>query len=309
MGHENLHVRLFLPGGSQTGLKHFDLINFTVQLVIIPREQLKSISPDFKKYFDHAGVYILRGAEDVDAEPKSYVGESDDVAYRLQDHLAKKDWWSEVVIVSSKDKSLTKSQVQYLEARMLELGRAANRRRWENSQTPKAPEMLPAELDASNQFLGYALDLLAAAGIEDFKGSARRSVANAASGVLVETVAAESQSAAVSANVAEFRFVGNGFDATAEWYEGLITVSAGSTVCSEEAPTTPAAAKAARAAMLSDGTLIREPNGVLRFARDREFHSASLAAGIVAGGSRSGPREWKHASGLSLKEWLDQGQA
>ena len=309
MGHDNLHVRLFLPGGAQTGLKHFDLINFTVQLVIIPREQLKSMPSDFKKLYNHVGVYILRGAEGDDAEAKSYVGESDDVAYRLQDHLAKRDWWSEVVIITSKDRSLTKSQVQYLEARMLELGRAANRRQWDNTQTPKAPEMLPAELDASNQFLGSTLDLLAAAGIADFKGSVRRSVANAAAGVAVETVAAEPQSAAVSADVAEFRFVGNGFDATADWSEGSITVRAGSTICSEEAVSTPPAAQASRAAMLKDGTLVLSLDGVIRFARDREFNSASLAAGIVAGGSRSGPREWKHSSGLSLKEWLDQGQA
>jgi hypothetical protein len=305
MGHENLHVRLFLPGGGQIGFKHFDLINFTVQLVIIPREQLKSMPSDFKKFYNHVGVYILRGAEGDDADAKSYVGESDDVAYRLQDHLAKKDWWSEVVIITSKDRSLTKSQVQYLEARMLELGRAANRRQWENTQTPKAPEMLPAELDASNQFLGSTLDLLAAAGIADFKGSVRRSVANTTGGAAEASIVAAPHGDVGTADDAQFRFAGKDFDATADWYEGSITVRAGSTICSEEAVSTPAAAQASRAAMLKDGTLVRSSDGVIRFARDREFTSASLAAGIVAGGSRNGKKEWKNATGASLGDWLD----
>jgi hypothetical protein len=119
---------------------------------------------------------------------------------------------------------------------------------------------------------------------------------------------AERQTRSGLANADEFTFVGNGFDATAAWLEGEITVRKGSTICSEEAPTTPAAAQAARAAMLSDGTLVRSSKGAIRFSRDHTFKNPSLAAAVVAGGSRSGPREWKHTSGLSLKEWLAQGQ-
>ncbi len=115
--------------------------------------------------------------------------------------------------------------------------------------------------------------------------------------------------ASEGAELAQFRFYGRDFDAKAVRREGKLTVLAGSTVSQEESVTTPLGTRLERAQLLADGTVIQTDSGDLVFSRNREFNSASLAAGIVAGGSRSGPREWKHASGLSLKEWLDQGQA
>lgn len=60
------------------------------------------------------GVYVLFGTG-ADGNRLAYIGQSDTVATRLVNHDAKdakKDFWDEVVIVTSKDANLTSTHVR-----------------------------------------------------------------------------------------------------------------------------------------------------------------------------------------------------
>ena len=55
------------------------------------------------------GVYLLLSPNMV------YVGQSSDLAKRLSQHMAGKDWWESAVIITTKDDSLNHSDIDYLE--------------------------------------------------------------------------------------------------------------------------------------------------------------------------------------------------
>ena len=55
------------------------------------------------------GVYLLLSVNMV------YVGQSSDLAKRINQHVAKKEWWESVIILTTKDDSLNHSDIDYLE--------------------------------------------------------------------------------------------------------------------------------------------------------------------------------------------------
>ena len=75
----------------------------------------------------------------------AYIGEADPVIDRLLYHYKDKDWWTTVVFFVSKDRQLNKAHVQYLEAKLVQLARSANRCRLENANQPAEPSL--SEMD------------------------------------------------------------------------------------------------------------------------------------------------------------------
>lgn len=56
---------------------------------------------------------------------------------RLQSHIVNKDFWNEVVFFTSKDENLTKSHVKYLESRLVQFAKSANRYSVLNGNEPQ----------------------------------------------------------------------------------------------------------------------------------------------------------------------------
>tara|TARA_R110002095_G_scaffold209010_2_gene195145 strand:- start:151 stop:387 length:237 start_codon:yes stop_codon:yes gene_type:complete len=70
--------------------------------------------------------------------PLVYIGESDDVAKRLNQHnqpegKGGKDFWERVCLITSKDQNLTKSHVKFLESRLIALAKQSGRCGWADS--------------------------------------------------------------------------------------------------------------------------------------------------------------------------------
>lgn len=102
-----------------------------------------------------------------------YVGQAIDLERRTKQHLADKDWWTQVVLMTTKDDSFNASDIDYLESRLIELaGTAAtfdsdNKKR---GNPQKVDEFRQAELE---QYLEEALFLLELIGVRVFKGEKR----------------------------------------------------------------------------------------------------------------------------------------
>jgi hypothetical protein len=56
-----------------------------------------------------------------------------------------------------------------------------------------------------------------------------------------------------------------------------------------------------RKKLIEDGTIGRDGDGVLRFAKNYPFTSSSAGAAVIEGGSRSGPEAWKNNNGKTLR--------
>lgn len=60
-----------------------------------------------------AGLYILMG------EDKRYIGQATNLYQRLSIHKREKDWWTQVIFFGREDGRLDKSQLDYLESRLI----------------------------------------------------------------------------------------------------------------------------------------------------------------------------------------------
>ena len=132
-----------------------------------PRNSIEKLikRDDCKKY----GVYLLLSDEQV------YVGQARDLERRTKQHLADKDWWETVILMTTSDDSFNASDIDYLESRLIDMAVEAeiadsdNKRR---GNPKKVDEFRQVELE---QYLDEALLLLQLIGVRAFiKGRANK---------------------------------------------------------------------------------------------------------------------------------------
>ena len=80
---------------------------------------------------------------------RAYVGEADSVRDRIGDSAGneKRGFWETAVVVTTSDEALTKGHVRYLEARLIEMTKAAGRVVLDNTQFPAADRRRLPEAD------------------------------------------------------------------------------------------------------------------------------------------------------------------
>src|SRR5215213_8998575 len=148
-------LRLFLPDGIPDGLKIVEKSNWIGRAVVCPRARFKEAKA--RREFDRTGVYILVGlAPDTDLL-SVYIGEGDPALPRLERHFAEMDFWTSLILFTSKDDNLNKAHVQYLEARLVDRARAANRCVLENANVPQLPSLSEADVAEMDGFLDEML--------------------------------------------------------------------------------------------------------------------------------------------------------
>ena len=130
-----------------------------------PRESINKLLnyADCKKY----GVYLLLSDQQV------YVGQAIDLERRTKQHLTDKEWWSQVVLMTTNDDSFTASDIDYLEACLINLAVDAGTSDSDNKKRgnrQKVDEFRQPELE---QYLDEALFLLELIGVRVFKKQIR----------------------------------------------------------------------------------------------------------------------------------------
>lgn len=87
--------------------------------IVIPRALMGEAKR--RRELDRTGVYVLVGPPEESGLPRVYVGEGDPIRPRLEQHAARKDFWTSCVAFTSKDENLNKAHVQYIESRLVAL--------------------------------------------------------------------------------------------------------------------------------------------------------------------------------------------
>lgn len=279
-------IRIYLADGTPSGIRHAELINWTGQAIVCPRGRLGELSTWDES--QRPGVYVLFGDNEA-GDAAAYIGEAENVLTRLQSHVKNKDFWTRTVFFTSKDDNLTKSHVKYVESRLVDLARKAERYALENGNTPTAPALPRAERDAMEEFLGPLQVLLGTLGFP-----------------LLQPVAPIHLVGEVSTNpIADVRLsfvlTTRNVEATgASGDEGFV-VFEGSMGTAEERDSLGKGYRALRHELLAEGTMVTE--GVrVRFTRDQLFSSPSAAASVLCGGAFNGREAWKDRDGVSLKQ-------
>ena len=154
-------IKMLLYDGTLNGVTNISDSAWAIgNMYSAPRESINALitKADCKKY----GVYLLLSDKQV------YVGQSSDLEKRTKQHLADKDWWDRVILMTTRDDSFNASDIDYLEACLIGLAAKAGTLDTENKKKgnpKKVDEFREAELD---QYLEEALFLLELIGVKVF---------------------------------------------------------------------------------------------------------------------------------------------
>ena len=291
-------IRIYLDDGLITGIRHAEIVNWTGQAISAPRTKIKLLSdwPESKK----PGVYFLFGVDDESGNPALYIGEAENVLDRLSNHLANKDFWNEVIFFTSKDENITKSHVKYLESRLVQLAKTANRYVLLNSNAPQLSSLPRGDRDSMEEFIGNLRTLIGVMGHKALEPIASHE------NILIKEISASLKVTETTENI--FNLNIKGIKATSIVSNEGIVVLEGSTVSSNVKESLSGGYKKLRGQLLESGT-ISSVEGVLKFTKDQLFTSPSQAAAIIVGYAINGRHSWQTPEGVSLKQIEDGSES
>lgn len=275
-------IRIHVLDGDPDGIRMLDRSNWTGKAVVFPRSLIQKVRvlPEYKK----PGIYLLCGAPGEDGITKLYIGEGDTVAIRIDQHHAKKDFWTWAVFFTSSDATLNKAHIQYLESELVRLAQEAKRVSLDNVNNPQKPSLSAADEVEATGFLSNMLGILPLLGIHAFE--------KAPAPTLHETMLFLS-SKGIS---------GKGYETSS----GFV-VCKGSTASKQVAPSMGAEWCKKREALINSGVLM-DKGDVLEFVEDFTFTSPSAAAQALRATPSNGWESWKDKHGHTLHQLAQNTQ-
>lgn len=271
-------LRIFVADGDPDGLRVVERSNWVGKAIIFPRALLPRVKQ--REELGQTGVYLQLGPREDGEGEMLYVGEGDPVRPRLESHYAQKDFWNRAVCFVAPGQ-LNKAHVQFLEANLVRLAKAAKRVPLDNGNSPAEPSLSEADRADMQVFLENMLGMLPVLGVHAFE----QAVAALVAGHTILTCRGKGITA-------------TGYEAT----QGFV-VKAGSQAQPETAPSMRLHAPSmveVRNALIENGVLTRQGEH-LQFTQDYAFSSPSTAAAVVLGRNANGRTEWKDAKGTTLK--------
>ena len=300
-------IKLLLQDGDLNGIMQIDDSAWNGEIYVSPRESVGELA-EINKY----GVYLLLSNKQV------YVGQASDLKKRIKEHLSGKDWWERAILLTTKDDSFTKTDIDYMESVLI--GQAVknkilscdNRNKGNN---PKVDKFRKITLD---QYLYEALFLMELIGVSVFskqnkknskKGhqtdsnikNCNQDKTNDSGLPIIETATDDE----VLLYYTESK--GNRWQATCKCSKSTIEsgekripclVLSGSKISTVF---TKSCFDSVKQQHQEYANFIDE-NGII--SKDIEFTSSSAAAMFVSGSSKNGLTCWKNKDGVTLKELL-----
>jgi len=160
-------IRIYLVDGTAAGLRTAEIMNWTGKVLVAARTDLADLTQ--RDEAKRTGVYCLVGPDPrKPGRLRVYVGEADSVIVRLKSHDAdgRKDFWTQVLLVISKDENLTKSHGRYLESRLISMAQDAGRAELDNGTAPPLPPLPEPDVADMEGFLDHLRMVLPVLGFD-----------------------------------------------------------------------------------------------------------------------------------------------
>jgi predicted GIY-YIG superfamily endonuclease len=244
--------------------------------------------------FDNPGIYCLKGDPTDEAfDEKIYIGEAENIRARLKQHLSdpNKDF-KELIFFISKDELLTKTQIKYIESRMVQLALEAKTAQIENGNSPSLPTLHEADISDMEYFLEQMKLILPVMGFKFLISSTVKQIPTIDEPIkeaVRETYFIKTRSYKAS---------------MIETDQGYI-VSKGSEAKKNLSASCTDTYRNMRRKLLETKILIEE-NDKLVFAEDAVFNSPSAASNMILGRNSNGFMEWVNKDGLTFKDVQEQ---
>jgi len=281
-------LTVYMIDGTEYGPRFSEIGNWVGKAVFSPRSAVYKIMS--RTEFDNPGIYCLKGDPADEAfDEKIYIGEAENIRIRLKQHLSdpKRDF-KELIFFVSKDELLTKTQIKYLESRLVQLALEAKTAEIENGNSPSLPTLHEADISDMEYFLEQMKLILPVMGFKFLISSTVKQSTNDEQSTkkeIHETYIIKTRS----------------FKATMiEADQGYI-VAKGSEAKKNLSPSCTETYRNLRRKMIETKILVEE-NDKLVFAEDAIFTSPSAASNMVLGRNSNGFTEWVNKDGLSFKD-------
>ena len=272
-------IKIFLIDGDSNGRMSCELSNWSGKAYKIPRIKIKDCAD--RDDLTKTGVYLLFG-KDEEGKDLVYIGEAESILKRLNQHLTQKDFWNESIVFLSKDNNLNKAHIKYLENRLHDIAKSANRYKVENTVTPTQSSISESDTAEMEEYIEHVKMLVSTLGHKVFEE--KREVKPKKDQNIFYIKAAR------------------GADAQGERTSDGFVVYKGSIASDSTTSSMANSSLRLRQALIDNGDLqLVEGNYV--FTEDYIFSSPTTAAVIVMGRNANGLVEWKLADGRTLKEY------
>ena len=260
-------IRIFVPLDDPEGLRVIEKSQWSGQGILFPRTIFDSVKQ--RSELDSTGVYVLWENIPEGLLPRAYIGETDRLKTRLEEHDRKKDFWDNCVAFVSKDRYLNKAHIRYLEARLVTLAKEAKRCVLDSGTEPNVPPLSPADRSDAELYLRDMLLCLPIIGVRFFE-----------------------KPSGLGLNNPVYSLNSKGVSAKCYQEPGGFTVLSGSHAVKKETPSCPSKISKLRDDLSKNGVL-KEVGNHFEFIQDYTFRSVSQAASVVLGMSANGRYYWK----------------
>lgn len=270
-------IQMYIFDGNPNGRIMCELSNWNGRVYKISRNEL----PEFSKRPDaeNTGVYFLLGKDETNVDTV-YIGEAEKILTRLKQHLTDLEYWSDCIVVVSKDNVLNKAHVKYLENKFYCMAKAAGRSTVINSTIPTCSSISEYDEAMLEEFISDAKLLVNTLGYKIFDSIAESTVKRPDGQMYFYIQAAR------GANAKGVR-VADGFAVMKDSVVANTTVSSMSPSLVQ-----------LRQTLIEKGII----DTSFHLTKDYIFTSPSLAAAIVMGRNANGRTEWKTQGGKTIRD-------
>ncbi len=278
-------IRIYLANGKPSGVKIAEIINWTGRVFVCPKANLDKLArqEDVKR----PGIYVLVGDDPEHlSKQRVYIGETDNVFTRLKNHLDEdQDYWTQTVVIVSKDENLTKAHVGYLESRLIELAEQTDYAFIENKKG-SSPNPLPQpDIDNMEYFLEQLKIILPILGFNFLKPRQKINLDQKFSSptFILESVGAKAKAKEIDEEFIVLKRSTARIKGAESW-ESYVDL---------------------REQLVEENKLsLSEEEGYYIFTENVAFNSPSAAAAVICATNINGPITWKiEGSNKTYKEW------
>ncbi|GAA5057763.1 hypothetical protein GCM10023208_23600 [Erythrobacter westpacificensis] len=179
---EPFTLRVFVPSGDPEGTRIVEKMNWTGRGYYVPRDDWENIRN--RGELAGPGVYVLLGYEqdEIGNEvPVAYIGQTDSLRLRIDQHDKGKDFWENAMFFLSTNGGLNRAHITWLEWELMAQAVKAKRGRLENGLSHSEPTLSESEKADVRSFLNEMLRLMPVMGVHFFEPAKSIPVAPAAS--------------------------------------------------------------------------------------------------------------------------------
>jgi hypothetical protein len=272
-------IKIFLIDGDPNGRMSCELSNWSGKAYKIPRVKIKDCTD--RSDLTSTGVYLLFG-KDEEGKDQVYIGEAESILKRLNQQLTSKDFWNETIVFISKDENLNKAHIKYLENRLHDIAKAANRYKVDNSIIPTQSSISESDIAEMEEFIEYIKMLVNTLGHKVFDEKREFKVKQKQEIFYIKAArGADGQGEPTSDGFVVFKHSKAAATTVNSMTPNFISY---------------------RQKLIEDGVLV-DKGEYFEFSDDYIFSSPSTAAVMVMGRNANGLTEWKNIGGQTLKEF------